>query len=182
MWNFFVEMKNIKNLNKKLNKKKCLYLAFIASILFGLSTLIFTTPAGMPLVTPGIATGIFILSLIAIYFKSFILSRVMCILTDKKGIENALIPVVYVAYLFSIGLVVSGILNYIPAFGPFLGWLVLVFAGMIGYSLFFRLLVDNYKTDMLTVLLGLGIALLSIFAATSLILFSRIDLILGSLF
>jgi len=157
------EAKKHKNLGKTVE------VMLFAVILAGLSIFFFYLPIGAGFALYSGILGAIVL-FVGVLVSSFVLQLVFKIFTKKNDFFLAFTPLAYAWLIVSTGMLAASILVLIPTFiGPLMAYLVALPAFAVGLAVYLRGLMLTYDTDLITVLVALGITLISLASALSLV-------------
>ncbi|MDI6807183.1 MAG: hypothetical protein QMD14_05270 [Candidatus Aenigmarchaeota archaeon] len=151
----------LKKIEKERNLVKGAAALLIAAILLALSVAI-----GMPQVAallPGIVvirpelavTLIFPATFIGGLILGAVLTAVMKMLGLKGKYFDGLATITYPTLILSVGMIITALVTYIPYVGGVIAFFVVLVFATLGFTAYFRLLMDLFKADLITALVAI---------------------------
>lgn len=153
----------IKKLKKERNIGKISLMLLLVSLIFGISFTLFSNPE-IEFVSflRSVATW-FIVIFIIMYIAAALINIIMAIISGKSDFYAALSSLVYTKLVFGIPMLISAIISRIPVNNVLITIKLIVFlliilaSSTLSLSILIRFLKELYDSDLLTVIVVLGI-------------------------
>ncbi len=160
---FFSPLKAITHAKRNKNFAYTFLLLLLASVAGFISTLVLTKSLAVKIVLFALLT--LVSSLIGTLVMALFFWITMRILTEKGGYTDALTLVTYPMFVGSVGFMVASLLGLIPYAGPVLMGLLMVFVIVLSQALLFKLGMELYDIDAVTMMIGLTMVYMAILLA-----------------
>jgi len=142
---------------KKKDVNKVSVLLLVEWLLIGLSIIIvFSNLACIPRVTT--AATAFLIGIPSTLFFALLLKIVMRTLGGKGNYYEGLVSIAYGLFAISLGVLISSLFFYVPSIGFLFGLLILIMAGALSISTFYRAVKELFDVDMITTWVGIGLS------------------------
>lgn len=154
----------------KKSVKKSMSILLYASLIIGVSSLIFakSTAFTMPILklALGIVSGTFILTL----FMAYLVGISLNILTKKGGFYESLTALSYSLFILSGGVFIVSLLNLLSGINTVLTIIILIISGLVllvslikAKAIKLRTAMDLFGTDLITIIMGFVIVYIALF-------------------
>jgi hypothetical protein len=157
---FFSPLKAITHAKQSKNFAYTFLLLLLASVASFLSTLVITKSLAVKVVLFALLS--LVSSLLGTLVVALFFWIAMRLLTEKGGYYDALTLVTYPLFVGSVGFLVASLLGLIPYAGPVLMGLLLVFVFVLSQALLFKLGMELYDIDAVTMMIGLTMVYMAI--------------------
>ncbi len=146
----------VRDTKKKKNLSEIISIQIVSSLLIALSVFLIGVKIGK--ITEFFYTGItvFILLFTGMFVAAYFIEIIMDVLVGKGSYTNALIATVYSMVSPSVGMIIAGLLLFIPYSSVF-SVLILIYTIAMGNATFFRMIKELYKTDYITVFVAVSV-------------------------